>query len=292
MYLLSKGATDEAIEYSITYLKVYAIFSPIMPIYFATDNFLRVCGKVKLSMWINVGTQLLNIVLDFILIVVFEQGVWAAAFASCISISLGSIITLLLFKGRRYELYYVKGRIRLKQFLKLLVNGSSEFFSSIAMSITMLAVNFCLLYYGGTTAVAAFSVVMYVDSIVGMLIFGICESMQPPISYCYGAGLMKRVKALAYRIVAAAIVLSLVSMIFMFFAGKFVAPFFINPNDTHLLEMSIVAMKIFALSYIFGWVDVVFSSLFTSLEKPIYSLILSLFGPVVFLLSCLFVKIG
>lgn len=45
------------------------------------------------------------------------------------------------------------------------------------------------LKYGGTTAVAAFSVIMYVDSFVGMMSFGLCGSMQPAISYCYGAGL-------------------------------------------------------------------------------------------------------
>ena len=85
--LLAPGATDGAIEYGITYTRVYALFSPLMPIYHATDNYLRVCGKEKLSMWLSVGTQILNIVLDVILIAFLGQGVWAAAFTSCIAIS-------------------------------------------------------------------------------------------------------------------------------------------------------------------------------------------------------------
>lgn len=36
-------------------------------IYFATDNYLRVCGKHRLSMTIAIITQVLNVVLDFIL---------------------------------------------------------------------------------------------------------------------------------------------------------------------------------------------------------------------------------
>jgi len=44
---LAPGATEEAIDYGITYIRVYAIFSPLLPIYFATDNYLRVCGKEK-----------------------------------------------------------------------------------------------------------------------------------------------------------------------------------------------------------------------------------------------------
>ena len=55
--LLAPGATDQAIEYGITYTRVYALFSPLMPIYHATDNYLRVCGKEKLSMWISIGRR-------------------------------------------------------------------------------------------------------------------------------------------------------------------------------------------------------------------------------------------
>ncbi|MBQ3421914.1 MAG: hypothetical protein IJH34_09645 [Romboutsia sp.] len=65
----------------------------------------------------------------------------------------------------------------------------------------------------------AFSIVMYVDSFVSMLIFEMCDALQPPIIHCYGAGLKWKVKAFLKRIMAAGAVLYLVSMMFMFFAG-------------------------------------------------------------------------
>ena len=54
---LAPEATTEAIEYGIIYIRVYAIFAPIMLIYHAMDNYLRVCGKEKYSMWISIITQ-------------------------------------------------------------------------------------------------------------------------------------------------------------------------------------------------------------------------------------------
>lgn len=45
-------------------------------------------------MWINVATQVLNIILYVILIAFLEQGVWAAALASCIAMSISSIVTI------------------------------------------------------------------------------------------------------------------------------------------------------------------------------------------------------
>lgn len=286
---LAPGASRKAIEYGITYIRVYAAFAPIMLISHATDNYLRACGKEKLSMWISIGTQTLNIVLDIILIVFLGQGVWAAAFTSCLSMSLGSVITLLMFRKKRMDLYYIKGKVTRMVFVRILANGSSEFFSSISMSIMSIVFNFFLLKYGGTTAVAAFSVIMYVDGFVGMFLFGMADSLQPAISYCYGAGRMDRVTAIFRRIILGATVLSVASLLFMMFVGQYVAPLFVKPEDTELLTVSIIGMKLFSLSYLTGWVDMCFSSYFTALERPARSLLTSFLGTLVFPIAALFI---
>ncbi len=280
--LLAPTATPQAIEYGVTYLRMYALFSPLVPLYFATDNFLRVCGKEKLSMWLGIGTQLLNIVLDVILIAFLGQGVWAAAFTSCLAMALGSVITLFLFRKKRLDLYYTRKNISARSFGRILANGSSEFFNNISFSIMAMAYNFFLLEYGGTTGVAAFSVIMYVDSIIGMMVFGMGDALQPAISYCYGAGLHKKVRSLFKRIVFSAIVLSVASMLFMMFAGRYVAPLFVKPEDTELLAVSIAGMELFSISYLTGWVDMCYSSYFTAIERPVRSLLTSFFGTLVF----------
>ena len=286
---LAPGASDLAIEYGVTYIRVNAAFSPLCLVFFATDNYLRVCGKEKLSMWLSIGTQTFNIALDVVLIVFLGQGVWAAAFTSCLAMALGAVITLLLFRGRKMDLYFTQKSVSLSKFLKVLTNGSSEFFSNISMSVMSIVYNFFLLKYGGTTGVAAFSVIMYVDSIIGMLVFGMCDSMQPAISYCYGAKLMDKVKALFKRIILAAVVLSAAAMAFMYFAGPYVAPIFVKPEDTTLLTVSIAGMKLFSLSYLTGWVDMTFSSYFTALERPGRSLLTSFFGTLVAPIGFLFI---
>ena len=286
---LAPGATEQAIQYGITYTRVYAAFAPLMLIYHATDNYLRVCGKEKVSMWLSIATQAFNIVLDVILIVFLGQGVWAAAFTSCPAMALGSVVTLCMFRKKRMDLYYIQGKIKRSVFFRILANGSSEFFSSISMSIMSIVFNFFLLKYGSTTAVAAFSVIMYVDSIVGMLVFGMSDSLQPAISYCYGAGLMNKVKTIFKRVVFGAIILSTLSLLFMFFAGEYVAPLFVKPEDTELLAVSIIGMKLFSLSYLTGWADMFFSSYFTALERPARSMLVSLFGTLIFPIVALFI---
>ena len=131
--------------------------------------------------------------------------------------------------------------------------------------------NLFLLKYGGTTAVAAFSIVMYVDSIIGMLNFGICDSLQPAISYCYGAGLFDRMRAIFRRVLIATVAASVAAFLFMLLAGPCVANIFIKPGDTELLTVSIVAIKLFSFSYLAGRIDMCFSSYFTALDRPVRS---------------------
>ncbi len=287
--LLAPTATTKAIAYGVTYLRVHAVFLPLITVYFTTDNFLRVCGKEKLSMWISIATQLLNVILDIILIAIIGQGVWAAAFTSCFAMALGSLVTLFIFRKKRLDLYYTTKSIPLQTFYYILANGSSEFFSNISMSVMSVAYNYFLLKYGGTTGVAAFSVIMYVDSIIGMTVFGMCDSLQPAISYCYGAGLRKKVNSIFKRIIFSAIILSVASMIFMMFLGRYVAPLFVKPEDTELLAVSIAGMELFSISYLTGWIDMCFSSYFTALEQPVRSLLTSFFGTLVFPILFLFI---
>jgi len=287
--LIAPGATAEAIQMGTDYLKVFALFGPLVPVYFATDNFLRVCGRQKLSMIINISSQFINVGLTFVVIVLLHQGVRAAAAASCLSIVFGSVVTLALFAGKHMDLYYTKGNIPGSQFFRIVANGSSDFFDSIATSIMSVVMNLFLLRFGGTTAVAAFSIVMYVDEIIGMITFEVSDALQPAISYCYGAKATDRVREIFKIILLVTMILSAAAFLLMFLAGPSLAKIFIKPGDTALLSMSVTAVRIFAFSYLVGWIDTCFSSLFTALDMPGRSLTVSVFGTLVFPVAFLFI---
>ena len=133
---------------------------------------------------------------------------------------------------------------------------------------------------------------MYVDSIIGMLNFGISDALQPAISYCYGAGHLDRMWAIFRRVLFATILTALAAFLFMLLAGPYAAAFFIKPGDTELLAVSKIAIRIFAFSYLAGWIDMCFSSFFTALDRPARSFLVSLFGTLVFPISFLFLLSG
>lgn len=281
------GANGQALQYAFVYMGVYALFSPVTMVYYAADNYLRICNRQKYSMILNISTALLNIVLDFLLIIVFEGGVLGAALASCISMAIGSFFSLLPFFRKKLELRFTKGKIPAKQFVSLLANGSSEFFSNISGSVMAFILNVVLMRLGGTTAVAAMSIVLYVDSLMVMMIFGMCDSMQPPISYCHAAGLKQRVLSLEKRVLLSAAFLSLGAFFFLRYGGSRIVPFFVTPEDTALLELSVHAMELYAFSYLVNWIYRCLSSYLTAMGQAGKSFAASICGTLVFPLVCL-----
>ena len=276
------GAEGVTAEYAVQYLRVFSLFMPLCSIYFSTDNYLRDCGKVRMSMVINIVCSVLNIVLDALFIVVWHKGLWAAALASCISMTVGAVWSLIPFSTKKLPLKLTKGRISVKQMLTIIANGSSEFFVSMAGSLFAIIINIVLLKLGGSTAVAAVSIVEYIASLTGMVIHSMSDALQPAISYCFGAGLLPRMRKMQRVVMSAAAILSLFAMLFLLFGGKLLLPLFVKDGDVALYDMSLRAMRFYALSYLVSWVEMTLAGYLTALEKPWHSLVISLLGTFVF----------
>ncbi len=276
------GADETLTALAVEYIQVYALFSPVIMIFFAIDNYLRICGKVRYSMLMNVFISVGNIILDWLFIVELQWGIGSAALASCICLAAGTVIGYLPFILRKLPLKLMRGKISLRLVGNILANGSSEFFSNISGSVLMLIINAVLLHLSGAMAVAAFSIVMYIDSIVNSILFGMADSLQPAISYNFGARNKKRIFALEKRLLLVGAVLSITVMILMQQGGHHIVPLFVDGSDPELIAMSIRAMQLFSLSYLVAWLPLISSSFFTALDRPVYSLTVAFSQTLVF----------
>lgn len=270
------GADAQVASLAVSYMRVYAVFSPLIMCFFAVDNYLRICGRVRYSMWMNIAVSVSNIILDALFLGVFRWGIGSAALASCLCLAAGSAICFWPFFRGRLPLRFIKARISPRIVRSILANGSSEFFSNIAGSVCMVLFNAVLLRLSGYLAVAAFSIVMYVDSVVKSILFGMSDALQPAISYNYGAGERRRLFAIERRVQIAAACISIFALAAMLWAGGPLIGLFAAPGNPALLELSTRAMHLFALSYLVSWCGVASSSFLTAVDRPIASLALSL----------------
>ena len=272
IFILIKDKELANLAYKFAY--VFILFLPIIAPFFAIDNYLRICGKANMSMWINIGVSVLNIILAAIFIGYLKLGIEYAALASSLSMSIGTLILIYPFITKKVALKFTKPKIKIKEMLGIIYNGSSQFFSNISGSIMAIIMNSFLLYYGGAVGVAAYSIVMYIESLIVPMLFGMIDAVQPVFSYNYGAKNNKRIMTFFKITCTVALSISIVTMIIIFVFPDFLVRMFSSESDIAVIDMAKKALLLYAPSYLFTWFIMTVSGVLTGLEKATESIVL------------------
>ena len=234
-----------------------------------------------MSMWVNIAVSVLNIILDAILIGYFKLGIEYAAIASALSMAFGAIIFLYPFIMKKVVLRFTKPKINMKEITQILYNGSSDFLGNISGSIISIITNAVLLHYGGPVAVAAYSIIMYIDSLLSPLLFGMVGSIEPVISYNYGAKNYERITEFFKITCVVSLAISAITTIIMFVFPDFLVGLFSSKSDIEIIQMSKIALLLSAPSYLFSWFSMTVGCFLTGFEKATESMIIMLAESVV-----------
>ncbi len=274
------GAEGELLILSVKYTRVYAIFSPLITLNFAMDNFLRICGRIKTSMFLNIFSSFATVLLELLFILSFKWEIEGAALGTCVSMLITVSIGMALFFRKNMQLKYVKPQFSGGMIGQIYKNGISTFLTNIAGRVFSIVMNMMLLKFGGEAAVAVYGVVMTIASIVEQLMYGLIDSLQPAIGYNYGADRIDRVKKIEKYIIITAGVVSIAGGIVMFiFPGQISTHFL---EDLSLLDMTILAVRITSLSYLVRWIFSSIQGLFMALEQPFPAMAISICSASVF----------
>lgn len=166
-YLLSLlGAKGELHALALSYLRVYALTAPVTTIVFGADSYLRICGQIRTSMFLNIGMAVISFVLEFLFLAVFGWGIWAAAFASSLAMMAGAAVSLYPFWRGYLQLKFCRPSFSAAMIANIFVCGCPIFLNNVSGRLTSIMMNFLLLRFGGTTAVSVYGVLMYADSFI------------------------------------------------------------------------------------------------------------------------------
>ncbi len=256
------------------YVKPLMYTLPLIAPLFAFDNFLIICGKTKKSMWINIITSIINIALSTYFIAYLNLGVFYAGLSTAISMSIGAVLSILPFIKNKLELKFTRPRMKLKDLKMIIFNGSSEFFESLSSSFMGTLTNVIMLSVAGANGVAAMSIIVYIEMLLLPILGGIIGSIQPIVSYNYGAKKYDRVKQTFKIVSIASGVISIVSLLIMLLFPEFLVGLFTDNQDIELINLAVTGLMLYAPSYLFTWFNIVAGTFLTSLEKPTQSIIL------------------
>ncbi len=276
------GADGELAELAVRYIRVYAICSPFTTIVFAVDNFLRICGRIQVSMALNIVMSVLILGMEFLFLSVLKMGIGGSALAVSFGMFACSVIALYPFFRNRLVLRFCKPHFSFALVRQVVSSGSPIFLSNVAARLTSIIMNMILLRIGGHGAVSVYGILMYSGDFLQQLLYGTCDSMQPAIGYNWGAGNSKRVKDIAKCCLAAGAAISIGGTLAILFFSESITALFLKETEKDLLALSVHALQLYSLTYLTRWFGFAIQSFLIALDKPLPATVLSVANAFVF----------
>ncbi len=282
-FMAFMGATGDLADQTVRYVRMYAMLSPVTTIVFAMDNYLRISGFVKGSMFLNILMSGLTAVFLVIWIGVLGKGIEYSALSTCTAFIICAIIAFIPFVAKKSVLRFVKPRFSFGMVREITVFGTPNFLNNIAGRVAAMIMTRALMRHGGETGVAAYSVLMYAAAVIEPMLYGMCDSVQPAIGYNWGARSLERVRDIAKaNFTVCGLVSICCTVVMLVFPGPLAGIFVDMEKDPALFTMSVEAMKIFGLSFLVGWFAFALQGFFGAIEKPLPATVISICKSMVF----------
>lgn len=288
-FLLAFGASENTIEYAVSYMNIYSLGTVFVELTLGMNMFITAQGFAKTGMLSVLIGAVCNIVLDPVFIFGMHMGVRGAALATVISQACSTIWVLLFLTGKKTRLH-----IRLRNMgltpsviLPCVALGAATFVMQSSESIISICFNSSLLKYGGDIAVGAMTILTSAMQFAMLPLQGLGQGAQPIISYNYGARNAERVKGAFGLLLKASLIYSTLIWLFVqvvpqVFAGMFT-------SDAELLSFTSRALRIYmACVFMFG-IQVACQMAFTAIGFAKESIIVAVTRKFVLLLPLIYI---
>lgn len=237
------GSTPTILPYTVSYMGIILIGAPFMTSSLVLNNQLRFQGSAAYAMVGIVTGAVINIILDPILIFVFDMGIAGAALATVISQF--SSFLLLWFqsrKGGNIKICFKNFKINLHYLQEICRGGFPSLCRQGLASVASIFLNHSAGNYGDA-AIAGMSIVSRVSMFAGSALIGFGQGFQPVCGFNYGAKLYHRVREGFWFCVKYAFVF----LIFVAALGAAFAPHIIGlfrKEDAEVIKIGAEALRL------------------------------------------------
>lgn len=276
------GAKGEMLEQCLIYGRILLAALPTYVLQMEFQSFFVTAEKPTLGLLFTVASGIVNMILDFLFIAVFQWGIAGAAFATAISQAVGGIGPLFYFFAKNKSvLHLTHTKFDGKAILHACTNGSSELMSNVSMPLVGMLYNAQLMRYAGEDGVAAYGVLMYVTMIFLAIFIGYSVGTAPVIGYHYGAKNNAELKSILRK----SVLLIGISSVGMFLLAEALATplsYIFVGYDEALLAMTKQCFYVYSFSFLFAGMAIYGSSFFTALNNGPISALISFLRTLVF----------
>ena len=285
---------EETFRYATEYARITLIGIPFVCISMTVTSIIRAQGNPRYAMISNISGCLLNVVLDAWFVLGLDWGVAGAAWATIIGQVLNFVLAVAYIprlKGIKFKREYAI--IRKNTLFSFLPLGISSFFTQFGSTIVVICVNNLTVkygiqsIYGPDIPLAAFGIVMKVNSIIVSVMVGLGIGSQPIVGYNYGAKKLERVKEAFFCQFLVCVGYTTVFWLLILFLPRVFAGIF--TSDGALVDYTAWAIRIFLAGTFSVGFQVSCQLAFMALGQAKISLIMACLRKLILLIPLIFI---
>jgi len=269
------GANEDLHDLVFTYMRIILWFAPILIAALTLDYFVRVDGRPVLASIALFSFAIINIFLNWLLIVVLGWGIAGAAWASAIAEMTILLVLMTHLFSPSCTLRLVAVKDGWTDVLKAAYNGFSEFANELSIGLIVLLFNWVMISRLGVAGVAAYTIIGYLMMVGLEVSYGISESLQPTVSKNLGARQPGRITQFMLTAVFSNFVVGLLVSTLFVLAPEFLISLFLGDKEIETVGIALEFIAFFWPAFLFNGMNITFASYFTAMHKPLQSAVIA-----------------
>lgn len=280
--LLLCGATDNVLPYAQAYLGTTAFGLPFLLFTYAGSILIRADSSPSYSMFCSVTGAILNVVLDWLFLFVFDWGIRGAAAATVAGQIVSFFLCIRYFpRFRTFKIRRKNFGLRVKYLIEIVKLGTSNFVNLAIMTLVNIVMNNTLTHYGALSVygsdipLAVSGIIAKLNSILSAFTVGLAQGCQPILGFNMGAKNYGRVKEIYRNSIRIALSISIAAfLLFQLFPRQIVGIF--GTGEELYFQFAERYMRIFMMMVCVYGVQPVCINYFTSIGDMRRGLVLSM----------------
>ncbi|MBR6531212.1 MAG: MATE family efflux transporter [Clostridia bacterium] len=275
--LKAMSIPDDVFPLSVTYLRIFFLGAPASMVYNFGAAMLRATGDSKRPLYILTLTGIVNVVLNLIFVIIFKMNVAGVALATIISQLLSAVFVLYILMNANSEVRFWINKLRfykteLLEIIRIgIPMGIQASFFSLSNVIIQSSINSF-----GAAAIAGNTASSNIDSVIHICCNSVSQTATTFTSQNYGAGQIRRIRRIYFNCIGFTVVIAAICCTFLLTFGTQVLGIF--STDPAVIEMGLVRMRLFAITYVLNSILDVTTGQMRGLGKSVIPMVVTMAG--------------
>lgn len=289
--LVLAGATEKYYSYAEEYFSVIICGFIFQSLAYFFMMHIRAEGRPTFAMITQITGAVVNIILDYLFIVVFHMGVFGAALATVIGNTSNMVIGLLYYTVSKMHFFHFNfkemSKINWHYILQVISIGASSYILNICSGTATIIYNKVLGKYDNALSVLA--ILSSLDSIFVLPCVGIRQGLLPVMGYNYGERDNRRIFSIfkvgcIYGIAWGLFAFTIINIFPSFFINLFV-----DGSNAILVEEATSACRVYFFGVILISLNMNASALYQATREKTKAAILSAMRQCLYLIPLIFI---